>query len=394
MHIAFFTNTYLPVTNGVARSVETSREALTAQRHNVFIFAQADSNYVDDIPFIFRYPSLSLPIAVEIPAVIPVSSLVDQLLPILKLNVIHTHHPFLLGQTAASKAKELNLPLIFTFHTQYQEYMHYVPLPQEAIQDFLKGAVKNWLKHFMRLCQHIVIPSESMKDLLIAEYGLRDCYTVIPTGMDLKPFAGVNGSELRSNSGWQADKVLISIGRLGQEKNWPVFLQAAQLVYQQHPDLRVVLIGEGPDRSALETLATELGIAERVTFTGSLPFEEVIKYLKAADLFVFASITETQGLVTMEALAAGLPVVAVDAIGTRDIIDDGKQGFLVPNEAEALAKSIHEVFDSPDLMKKFRRGAIRKARTFDLKHQAKKLVEVYEQAIQDKAHDHHVTVTE
>src|SRR5689334_9290730 len=106
MHIAFFTNTYLPVTNGVARSVESFRQALTEQHHNVFIFAQADSDYVDDLPFVFRYPSVSLPIAVEIPAVIPMSSFIDQLLPLLKPTVIHTHHPFLLGQTAATKAKE------------------------------------------------------------------------------------------------------------------------------------------------------------------------------------------------------------------------------------------------------------------------------------------------
>lgn len=392
MHIAFFTNSYLPVVNGVTHSVEAFREALTDQHHNVFVFAQADSEYIDTIPFIFRYPSLTLPISVEVPAVIPVSSFVDQLLPLLKLDVIHTHHPFLLGQTAASKAKELNVPLIFTFHTQYQEYMHYVPLPQEAIQEFLKDAAKSWLKHFMRLCQHIVIPSESMKEILIRDYGLRDSYTVIPTGLDLEPYQRADGKSLRAREGWQADKILVSTGRLAQEKNWPVLLQAAQQVYRQHPDLRVVLIGDGPDRSALETLISELGMTERVTFTGTLPFQDVIIYLKAADIFAFASVTETQGMVTMEALAAGLPIVAVDGTGTRDIIDDGQQGFLVPNEAEALAKSINELFDSPSMMKKFRRNALKKAKTFDLKDQATKLIEVYEQAIQDKANEHSVAI--
>jgi len=392
MHIAFFTNSYLPVVNGVTHSVEAFREALTEQHHNVFIFAQADSEYIDTMPFIFRYPSLTLPISVEVPAVIPVSSFVDQLLPLLKLDVIHTHHPFLLGQTAASKAKELNVPLIFTFHTQYQEYMHYVPLPQEAIQEFLKGAALSWLKHFMRLCQHIVIPSESMKEILIRDYGLRDSYTVIPTGLDLEPYHRADGKALRDREGWQADKILVSTGRLAQEKNWPVLLQAAQQVYRQHPELRVVLIGDGPDRSALETLVSELGMTERVTFTGTLPFQDVIVYLKAADIFAFASITETQGMVTMEALAAGLPIVAVDGTGTRDIIDDGKQGFLVPNEAEALAKSINELFDSPAMMKKFQRNALKKAKTFDLKDQATKLIEVYQQAIQDKASEHYVAI--
>jgi 1,2-diacylglycerol 3-alpha-glucosyltransferase len=394
VHIAFFTNFYLPVVNGVSRSVETFREALMKQRHNVFIFAQATTGYVDNVPFIFRYPSLTLPVSVEVPAVIPVSPFVDQLLPLLKLDVIHTHHPILLGQTAARKARELNVPLIFTFHTRYQEYTHYIPLPQEAIQEFIKSAIQNWLKVFMRLCQHIVIPSESMKEILICDYGLQGSYTVIPTGMDLTPFAQANGKELRSRMGWQKDKVLISIGRLAQEKNWPILLQAVKKVCHKHPDLRVVIIGDGVEKNNLQNLTMELGIAERVTFTGELPFSEVPAYLKAADLFAFASITETQGLVTMEAMAAGLPVVAVNGSGTRDIVDEGKQGFLVPNSATALAKSIDQMLDSPSLMKKFKRNALTKARTFDVETQAARLIEVYKQAIEDKKHERYVTIQE
>ena len=392
MHIAFFTNFYLPVVNGVTRSVESFREELTRQRHNVFIFAQSADDYEDTVPFIFRYPSVTLPVYVDVPAVIPVSPFIDQLLPALKLDVIHTHHPFLLGSTAARKAEELHLPLVFTFHTQYQEYTHYVPLPQETIQEFLKGAVKNWLQDFMRLCQHIIIPSESMKDILVQDYGLRDCYTVIPTGMDLEPYRRADGKALRAREGWQDDIVLVSTGRLASEKNWPTLIQAAQKVYREHPQLRVVLIGDGPEKSALQELVAELGIAERVTFTGEIHFSEVPVYLKAADVFGFASVTETQGLVTMEAIAAGLPVVAVDGSGTRDIIENGKQGWLVPNDPEALADSINRLLDSPEKMRKFRRGALRKAKTFEMKNCAKQMVKVYKQAIEDKAAQRYVTI--
>ena len=390
MHIAFYTNYYLPVINGVVRSVESFREELTKQGHNVFVFAQNDSDHEDETPFIFRYPSLNLPLQVDIPAVLPVSPFVDQLLPSLKLDVIHTHHPILLGQTAARKANELNLPLIFTFHTQYEEYTHYVPLLQDAVQEFLKDAINAWLMDFMQQCQHIVIPSNSIKDVLIRDYGLRGGYTVIPTGMDLQPFNQADGKKLRSKMGWDEEKVLISTGRFAKEKNWPVFLQAAQKVHQKHPDLRVVLIGDGPEKEALENLVTELDIAKQVTFTGKLPFSEVISYLKAADVFGFASVTETQGLVTMEAMAAGLPVAAVDASGTRDIVEDGKQGYLVPNDAGALAESIIRLFDTPSQMDTFRKNSFRKAKTFDIKKCTEQLVEVYEQAIQDKANGQYV----
>ena len=142
----------------------------------------------------------------------------------------------------------------------------------------------------------------------------------------------------------------------------------------------------------MQGLAAELGIAERVTFTGQLPFSEVTTYLKAADMFGFASVTETQGLVTMEAMAAGLPVVAVDASGTRDILDNGEQGFLVRNDADALAAAIKQLLASPEKMRRFSMNALKKAKTFDVKHLAKKLTGVYEQAIQDKKDQQSVSI--
>jgi len=390
VHIAFFTNSYHPVVNGVVRSVASFREILMKQGHNVFVFAQSDGNYEDTEPFIFRYPSLPLPLPGDIAAAIPVSPFVEQLLPALKLDVIHTHHPILLGQTAARKAAELNLPLVFTFHTQYWEYTHYVPFPQETIQEFLKNAVHRWLREFVQKCQHIIIPSESIREILVREYGLEELYTVIPTGIDLEPYRCADWQSLRKEKGWQDETVLISVGRLAPEKNWDTLLQAFARVSSQHPDARLVLIGDGPAKGSLQTLASELGIAEHVTFTGALPFEEVPCHLKAADLFVFASVTETQGLVTIEAMAAGLPVVAVEASGTRDIVEHGKQGLLVENDAEALAKGIEKLLDNPQRKKRFSNSALKKARTFDIDELGKQMVSVYEQAIEDKKENRYV----
>jgi len=335
-----------------------------------------------------------LPLQMDIAAVIPVSSFVDQLLPALKLDIIHTHHPILLGQTAASKAADLNVPLVFTFHTQYWEYTHYVPFPQEAIQEFLKNAIHNWLKVFIRKCQHIIIPSESIKEILIREYGLEDRYAVIPTGTDLKPFLKADGNALRQSQGWQDDKVIISIGRLAPEKNWETLVRAAAQIYAQHPDMRLVLIGDGTDKQTLELLAAELGIAERVTFAGQLPFDEVPAYLKAADIFSFASVTETQGLVTIEAMAAGLPVVAVDGSGTHDIVNHRKEGLLVENDPRALASAINQLLSDPGQIKPFSANALKKAKMFDLNRLGKQMIKVYEQAIQDKKENRFVTLKE
>ena len=392
MHIANFTNTYLPVISGVVRSVRAFRDELTRQGNNVFIFAQEHPEFVDKDPFIYRYPSMNLPTSVDIPAAIPISSFVDRLLPSIKLDVIHTHHPFLLGQTAATKAQELNLPLVFTFHTQYREYTHYVPFPAEVVQNFLKNAVDRWLQDFMRRCQHIIIPSESMREILVAQYGLTNNFTVIPTGIDLDSYQTTDGEKIRKKRRWENDIVMISVGRLASEKNWETLLRAAALVIQDIPLFRLVLIGDGPERKSLEALAKELGIQKRVTFTGSLPFSEIPAYMKAANLFGFASVTETQGLATLEAMAAGLPVVAVDASGTRDILTHGQQGYLVENNAEALAAAVKKLLSDPERMKKFAHAAYKRAQSFNIEKLTKSLLDVYEQAIYAKKKNRFVKV--
>jgi glycosyltransferase involved in cell wall biosynthesis len=282
---------------------------------------------------------------------------------------------------------------VFTFHTQYWEYTHYVPFPQETIQEFLKNAVHRWLSEFMQKCQHIIIPSESMKEILVRDYGLHERYSVIPTGTNLEPFLQADGKSLRAEKGWQEATVLVSIGRLAPEKNWDTLLRAFAKTFVEHPAMRLVLIGDGTARSSLESLASELGITDCVTFTGALPFEEIPRYLKAADLFAFASVTETQGLVTIEAMAAGLPVVAVDGPGTHDIVEQGKQGFLVENDPDALAKGLDKLLSDPQRAKRFSNNALKKAKTFDVNELGKQLVGVYEQAIQDKKDNQSVTLS-
>jgi glycosyltransferase involved in cell wall biosynthesis len=164
------------------------------------------------------------------------------------------------------------------------------------------------------------------------------------------------------------------------------------LVLKDHPKFRLVLIGDGADRKKLEELAKELRIKRRVTFTGKIPFAEIPSYMKAADLFGFASITETQGLVTLEAMAAGLPVVAVDASGTRDILKHGQQGYLVENNAEAFAAGVKNLLKNPDRMKRFAEAAYKKAESFGIEKMTGKLLGVYEQAILDKEKKRFVTI--
>ncbi|MCB0177543.1 MAG: glycosyltransferase [Anaerolineae bacterium] len=388
MHIAHFTNTYHPVISGVVRSIDTFRQALTELGHNVFIFAQNANDYQDKEPFVFRYPSIDLPMSHNFPLTIPISSFVDKVFPSLKPAVIHSHHPFLLGRAAANKAEEHHIPLVFTFHTRYREYSHYVALNQQ----FVKDAIDYWLGDYMQKCHHIVVPSDSIKQMLADVYGVTNQVTTVPTGIDLRPYQAADSHSIRQKRGWGEDKVLISIGRLAEEKNWKVLLAAAGSAFKQHPQARLVIIGDGEQKDELSKLAGKLGIAERVEFTGKIPFDEVPLYLKAADLFCFASTTETQGLVTMEALAAELPVVAVEASGTQDVVEHDRQGLLAENNPEALAAAINRVLDDEELYHRFKQATADRAAEFDMKRKAEDLIEVYHQAIDDQRADRPVQV--
>jgi len=379
MHIGFFTNTYHPTMSGVVRSIDTFREAFTKMGHTVFIFAQKAHDYEDTEPFIFRYPAIEVPWANDYAFPIPYSRTIDNVLPSLKLDVIHSHHPFLLGDTAVNKAKSLDLPMVFTFHTRYDEYTHYVPFSP----DFSKMVIDHWMGRYLEKCQHIVTPSESIKKILI-DSGIEGDITAVPTGINIAPFKEADGHPIREQLGWEDDIVLISVGRLAKEKNFETLLRAAAKVMADRAQVRLVIVGGGLEEKPLTKLAEELGIGEQVNITGTIPFEEVPNYLKAADIFCFASVTETQGLVTMEAMAADLPIVAVDATGTSDAVEHGKDGLLTENEPGALASALEQVIDDAELRQHLKEGAKEKVKWFDMDRQAERMLGVYEQAKEAK----------
>jgi 1,2-diacylglycerol 3-alpha-glucosyltransferase len=380
LRIAHFTNTYFPVMSGVVRSVSTFRQAQEELGHTVFVFGQEAPNYVDEEPFVFRYPSFNIPIR-NYPATIPVSNHIDWVIPKLKLNVIHAHHPAPMGNAAADKCEKLNIPLVFTHHTRYQEYAQYMGLPE----DLMKDIIEHQLANYMQKCQHIVAPSESIKEMIASVYGIQERVTVIPTGIDLKPYRSVNGRSVRQARNWTDDKkVIVSVGRLVGEKNFDTLIKAFAIVAKKHDDAILALIGDGPNKQELKKLAVQEGVSNQMDFVGQVPFEEMPNHLKAADFFAFASITETQGLVTLEAMAADLPVIAVDATGTSDIVEDGKDGILTENSPEKLAEGIDRVLSDPELANHLREGAIQKAEKYETLNVTSWMLDVYEQAIEDK----------
>jgi glycosyltransferase involved in cell wall biosynthesis len=379
MHIAHFTNTYKPNINGVVRSVSTFRDALMRLGHQVFVFAQESHGYEDTEPFIFRYPGIEVP-RYDYSFTLPVSPFIDWVLPALKPDIIHSNHPVLLGQVAAEKAEKHQIPLVFTFHTRFTQYSYILPFSQV----FIQGMMVDWLARYIERCQHIITPSDNIRQMLANYGGVIERVTTIPTGINLVPYQEADGSFIRSKFGLELKRVLVTNGRLSMEKNWKTLLAAAALVFSKYDDVRLLMIGDGPLRRELEDYMEELGIRERVIITGLVPFEDIPAHLKAGDIYCFASVSETQGLVTMEAMAAGLPVVAVRATGSRDVVEEGVQGLLTQNDSSALARAILHLLDDSTLRSRLRLAAVEKARSFDSMIQAEKMLDVYSQAIEDQ----------
>ncbi|MFN8613755.1 MAG: glycosyltransferase [Vulcanimicrobiota bacterium] len=369
LRAAMFTNVYLPNINGVVVSVEAFRKALTRLGHHPYVFAPDSGEIEDRAPYVFRYPAVELPLQ-KYPLTLPVSPYADHLLRNLMPQVLHANHPALLGRVAERKSEELDLPLVFTYHTRYADYAHYArPLPEERVKEFIEA----WLGEFMSRCHHVVVPSQSIRDLLLRNYAIEGSVSVVPTGIELENFGRLSRAEARARLGWPQDgRVLISVGRLAREKNFELLLRAFALVTG---DVRLVVVGGGDELKNLQNLAGELGIGESCQFLGSIPMAEIPIYLSASDLFVFASVTETQGLVTLEAMASGLGVAAVDGSGTRDAVGP-ECSVLCPEDAGALAEAITQMLQREECAGLARR----RAEQFDLLKQGQLLVDVYQQA--------------
>lgn len=379
MRIAIFSNTFLPTISGVVRSIASYKAALEDLGHEVHVFTQGARAYRDPEPNVHRYFSLHPGLPNDLPVTIPFSPKLDRLLREMQPDVIHAQHPVLLGNLAQRKARQLGVPLVYTLHAQYWQYGVYMPF--KFLERPYNRLAAARVKRFMLKCDHIIAPSESLRDLIVGEFGITRPVTVIPTGIDMNSFDASKRIEQRRQLGWEDSFVVISAGRLAPEKNWPDLIQAVAQVIEGNPQVKLVLLGDGPSRDDLERQAAALGISDKVEFTGLVPYHKVPGYLIAADLFAFASETETQGLVTLEALAAGLPAVAYDAIGTRDVVADGLNGILTRADSRSLAAGIESLLNDPSQFAELQRGALKSAEKMDIRLLAKKLVGVYESSI-------------
>lgn len=352
MRIAMFTDSYYPYLSGVVRSVETFTQELTRLGHKVFIFAPRYPG-VRAEPGIFRFFSLPAPTKAGFSLAIPFSLRLGRLLRQLRIDIVHCHSPFLLGQAGNWWGRWLGLPVVFTYHTLYDHYVHYVPLPGFITRPVAIG----WARFFCNSCQLVVAPTPVVKARIEAQ-GVRTPVVTIPTGIDLGEFAAVDRTWLRARLGLSREtKIVLSVSRFTREKNLGFLLETFARIRQQYQPVHLVVVGTGSP-AGLARLARKLGIAGDVTLVArQLPRAELVRYYSGSDVFLYTSMTETQGIIIGEAQAAGLPVVAIKAFGVGDMVDDGVDGWLTGPDAGALAERTVTLLRNEDMRARMGRQA-------------------------------------
>jgi glycosyltransferase involved in cell wall biosynthesis len=247
-------------------------------------------------------------------------------------DLIHCHHPFLLGSTSLRIAATYSLPIVFTHHTRYESYTHYLPFDAPVLQRFAAELTVG----FCSLCDAVVAPSESIAAML-REQGIDTRIEVIPTGVDVGQFLRGDGRKARQKLGIpDAAFVVGHVGRLAPEKNLPFLAEAVARFLREQERAVFLVVGDGPTRELIEQTFGQQGLEQRLFMTGTLEGQSLTNAYAAMDVFAFASQTETQGMVLAEAMAAGVPVVAVDASGVRDVVEDGINGRLLSQEDNQL----------------------------------------------------------
>ncbi len=376
MRIGFFTDTYTPQINGVVQSIRLFKRALEARGHEVIVFAPHPSD-AGDCGQTVRFVSVPFLFQPEMRMASPVSLQALQRIEAAELDVVHSHDPFAIGLFGLTVARRKKIPYVHTFHTLFSEYVHYVWDAR-----WTKRLAHVLSRDFCNACDQIIAPSTKI-DSYLNGWGVKAPIEILPTGIDLAAIAETGPAavdSLRRRLGIaKSERVAIFVGRLGKEKNVELLIRA--MAQYEGPAARLLVVGDGPDRTRLESIVSALGVQSRVSFTGYLQRPEVTAAYLLSDAFVFASTTETQGLVVGEAMAAGLPVVAVEDDAVGDFVAVGTNGLLVPEDPRALAGALSGLLADEAKLAEFSEASAERARMMSMDVQSERLEDLYERTI-------------
>lgn len=375
MNIAMFTNTFTPHVGGVARSVQGLADELRRLGHRVLVVAPRFEDLDDNESDVLRIPAVQHFNGSDFSLPVPVPLTVARVLKDFRPDIVHSHHPFLLGDTALRIAVSCDVPVVFTHHTRYEQYTHYLPGDSEPLKHFVIDLVNG----YCNLCNAVVAPSRSIADMLL-EHGVQSPIEVIPTGVDPLYFSGPEDGSWRHRLGIPEEAFVVGhVGRLAPEKNLTFLSDSVCKFLQQNPAAHFLLIGEGPAKEEMLGIFHRQGLQHRTHLQGVMDRSSLSNAYHCMDVFVFSSRSETQGLVLAEAMAAGTPVVALDAPGVREIVVDAENGRLLQiEEINSFVQALEWVAQLPAKgCAELRQNAYKTAEQLSLGNSVRKMLDLY-----------------
>ena len=383
MRIGMMADTYKPHVSGITNYIELNKRYLERAGHDVFIFTFGDLEYEDEEPRVVRSPGLPLQ-NTGFYLSFRYSRAAKHLLQ--SMDIIHVHHPFLSGRLALRYARPLQIPIVFTNHTRYDLYAQaYLPLMPEEISDSL---LRTYMPNFCEAVSLVVSPSAGMEKVLRG-LDVKSPISVIPNGVELDRYHKAEPLP-RADFGFESKDILfIYVGRLGPEKNLDFLLRAFNGVAQAFDHVRLLILGDGPARADLESLASSLGLSACVRFEGMVPYDKLPAYLAMCDAFVTASVTEVHPLSVIEAMGAGLPVLGIESPGVGDTIEDGRTGFLTDEDAIAFAVKMTRLVTEHGLRCKMGEAAREESTKYAIERTMRIMLRYYENLVQEAEPRHH-----
>ena len=377
MNIGLFTDTYFPQVSGVATSIKTLRDELIAQGHHVYIFTTTDpqAKHDDVEEGIYRFPSIPFVSFKERRIAVRGAFRAVRLAKKFQLDIVHNQTEFALGMMGKLVARELKIPCLHTYHTMYQDYLHYI-----ANGHIVKPRnVATFVHLYMKSIDGVITPSDRVLDTM-RSYHVTAPIRVIPTGINLRVYRQKDSAaqvhELRQRYGYADDTpVLLSLSRLAYEKNINALIAAMPDILSKRPAAQLLIVGAGPARHSLERQVRQLDLTDHIQFAGEVDNNEVYHYYQMANVFVSASDSESQGLTYDEALASDLPIVVMRSKYTDELIDDPAIGVSFQQQSGLVRGVLHYLDHPNDQESHARRQA--KLHSISSEVFAKQVVEFY-----------------
>ena len=378
MNILMMTNTYFPIVGGLEQSVFSFSEEFRALGHEVLIVTPTFNGAPVEEPGVIRLPAFQKFNGTIFSVNFPVSGLLTRLMKEFSPDIVHSHCPFFMGDLALRISRQHAIPLVFTYHCMFEEYVQDWPVQNEGVKRYIVKLAAGYANFVDRL----IVPCESVQEILLKR-GVKTPMEVVATGIDLKRFAKGDGKVFREQNQIPLDALVIGhTGRLAAEKNLDFLVNCMIEVLKKEPRAHALIVGRGSSEKMIKDTFEKAGLEKRLHLVGVLHYQHLVDAYFAMDVFAFASLSETQGIVLIEAMASGVPVVALDAPGARDVVKDHHNGRLLnqmdqPSFVDALLEVLRCSGEGSQAMKQAARTTAEK---YSIELSAKRMLEVYEDA--------------